>query len=359
MSGQLCAAIQPWNLTYFWFDSSGEYLLVRSDVESPPWYEIWHADMTEPVPIETKQATFAKWFHKDENGKKLLWNIPSKGPTPGTTRENHPVVHTVGADEKDDIPLLLSDFLDADISDDDAVALVLREGERYQVFNLKTGQPSTSLANLARSFTCVLSPNSRSLASAVEEDTDEESGGDNSRMNKNSQLSRWDFASSQRTWHQSGTKPQRNVPSPKWNVRFSDSRSLSSLSSRSAFGLRGKLPPTVSIQSKETPPRTVCSIPLEYPPVFYEWNEDDRKLRVFSRDGRQTDIEWDPPEAVEKPVLGLVPLVVGWESDEDRNMVLIPDKKRTDLRKDLETAKVKDPRWQKLLKWWNEERPGD
>ena len=35
----------------------------------------------------------------------------------------------------------------------------------------------------------------------------------------------------------------------------------------------------------------------------------------------------------------------------------IPDEERIELRRELETAKVKDARWQKLLKWWNEVRP--
>ena len=80
----------------------------------------------------------------------------------------------------------------------------------------------------------------------------------------------------------------------------------------------------------------------------YEWIEDDRKLRVFSRDGYYTDIEWDPPEAFEEPILHLVDFVIGQTFDENWKPVRIPDEKRIELRKELEAAKVKDPRWRKL-----------
>ena len=52
-----------------------------------------------------------------------------------------------------------------------------------------------------------------------------------------------------------------------------------------------------------------------------EWSEDDRKLRVFSRYGDYTDIEWDPPEAVEEPILDLVQFVIGQGFDENWQMV--------------------------------------
>ena len=93
--------------------------------------------------------------------------------------------------------MLVDDAFLADISDDDSVSLVLREGSEFrqneqdfgkslehywhhQVFNLKTGEVSTSLAELGHaSATYFLSPNSKSLASAV-----------------NSRLSLWDLSSS-------------------------------------------------------------------------------------------------------------------------------------------------------------------
>jgi hypothetical protein len=337
LSGQpLRAAIEPLkNLNFFWFNASGEYLLVRRYTPQSQ-YEIWHTDMTEAAPIEMKQGTFAVWFNKDE--KKLLWNIASKGPTsPDMTRENHPVVHTIGAGEEDDIALFLSDLYDADISDDDSVSVVVQEGERghyYQLFNLKTGRANTSTGELGSGFTGFLSPNSRSFALS------QEKSGDNTAQSR-WKLSRWDFGSSQQIWHSSDAKPPKEVRSdPKWSV---------SLQLRS-----------VSIEPNGTQPRTICSIPLEKPPLrVYEWIEDDRKLRIFSRRGSYTDIEWDPPEAVEEPILKLVRLVIGKAFDENRNPVPIPDEKRILMRKELETAKVKDPRWRKLLDWWIKGRPGD
>jgi hypothetical protein len=344
LSGQpLRAAIEPLeNLEFFWFNSSGEYLLVRA-----PWsqYEIWHSDMTEAAPIERERATFAVWFHKDE--KKLLWNIASKGRTShGTTLENHPVVHTMGAGEKDDIRLFLSDLSDADISDDDSVSVVVRDGESregesyqyYQVFNLKTGRATTSTSKLGSAFTGFLSPNSRSFALS------EKKSGENTQSRWD--LSRWEFGSSQQTWHPSNTKPPEKVRSnPKWNV-----------------SLQRSFPPSVSIESNGTQQRVICSIPLEMWSPVYEWIEDDHKLRVFSRGGRYyTDIEWDPPEAVEEPILSLVRLVIGQRFDENRKMVPIPDEERIKLRSEMPKwqRQVKDPRWQKLLKWWNDGRPGD
>jgi hypothetical protein len=397
-TGVLSAAIERLeDLGNFWFNESGEYLLVEKNAPRlMQRYEIWHTDMNEAAPIETKQATFAKWFHKDE--KKLLWSIPSKGRTSlGTPRENHPVVHTVGAGEKDDIPLLLSDFLDADISDDDSVSLVVREGYdrinryyyRFELFNLRTGKASTSLPNVKEeAFTCFLSPDARSLA-----------------LTAKSAFSRWDFAPSQQTWHSSDAKPPTKAREhPKWTVTLRGTLRLSGDSPSVSIGPKGK-----------PPPRPTCSIPLEERPLdVSEWVEDDRKLRVFSRDEaaqrtagqirarqqmlkdagffpgpidglwgqgtedatrkweaatggaqqsyRYTDIEWDPPdppEAIEKPILNLVGLVIGKTLDKNRKPVQIPDEKRIELRKELETAKVKDRRWQKLLKWWNEGRPGD
>jgi len=74
-----------------------------------------------------------------------------------------------------------------------------------------------------------------------------------------------------------------------------------------------------------------------------------------------TDIDWDPPEAVEEPILKLVRLVIGQRFDENRKMVPIRDEERIKLRNEMPKwqAQVKDPRWRKLLKWWNEGRPGD
>jgi len=74
---------------------------------------------------------------------------------------------------------------------------------------------------------------------------------------------------------------------------------------------------------------------------------------------RYTDVEWDPPEAIEEPILDLARLVIGQRFDENRKMVPIPDKERIELRKELETAKVKDHRWRKLLDSWNRRRPGN
>jgi hypothetical protein len=118
------------------------------------------------------RPTFAVWFHTEKN--KLLWNTPIKQLTTGaassiTTPKYDLVVHDVGAKEPD-IPFYLDDAKVADISDDDSVSVVIRPGDGchyYQVFNLKTGQASTSGAKLGRAFTGFLSPNLKSLASAM------------------------------------------------------------------------------------------------------------------------------------------------------------------------------------------------
>ena len=326
---QLRDAIKPLkDLTYFWFDPSGENLLVQIEAESPHCFEIWQTDKLDGAPIEAEQATFAVWFHKEE--KKLLWNTPTeqsttRGTSSVTTPTYHPVVHKVGVNERYPIQLDVDDAKLADISDNDSVSLVYRTGRIFQLFNLKTGKASTSLAQPnVGAFTCLLSPDTRSLAFTAE-----------------SAFSLWDVASSQQTWNPSDTRPPKQARSNlKWIVKLKGS--------------------SVSIESNAVKPHTICSIPLDEPLRGYEWIEDDRKLRVFSRDGRRyIDIEWDPPEAVEEPILDLARLVIGKRFDENREMVSIPDEKRIELRKKLETAKVKDPRWRKLLDWWIQGRPSD
>jgi Archaeal ATPase. len=382
LSGQpLRAAIAvpspPWeNLDFFWFNSSGEYLLVRRYL---PWsqYEIWHSDMTEAAPIETKKATFARWFHQSEN---LLWTTPIERTTRAafsrTTPKSHSVVHKVGADEKDDITVLLPDFFsDAVISDDDSVSVVIRRVIRpgvsvvirprddylyYQVFNLKTGQASTSEAKHSLPFTGFLSLNSRSIVLSAKNST-------LSRWD----LSRWDFGSSQQIWHPPDEKPPREVrANPKWNVRLSseDSGNLPAEDSGNLPpGDSGNLPPSVSIQFNSTPPRTICPLPLEKQVSSYKWIEDKDgpKLRVSAEDGTYTDIEWDPPEVIEEPILNLVRIVIGQKFDENRKMggrmATISDEERIKLRNEMAKwqGQVKDPRWRKLLEWWNKGRPGD
>jgi hypothetical protein len=118
--------------------------------------------------------------------------------------------------------------------------------------------------------------------------------------------------------------PKEVTSQPKWNVEVSGNY--------------------VSIESDGTTARPICSIPLDQRPRVFEWIKDGRKLRVFSRD-RYTDIEWDPPEAVEEPILDLVRLVIGKRFDENRKMVPIPDEERIKLRNEMPKwlGQVKDP----------------
>jgi hypothetical protein len=325
----------------FSFDSSGKDLLIKAGVSC---FEIWHTETTETAPIDAEEATFAVWFHDKE---KVLWNV-----------RGQPIVHAIGRPQEHDVQLFLQDAEAEDISENDSVSLVRRRrssgspGSPYQVFDLETGLASTSLAGFQEWKEALLSPDSTSVA-----------------LTGTSGLSRWDIGPNQRHW-QTGLPEQPVRPAspaialaPRPVQRTESHPNLiDSIGSTRKFGAKGR-GYGVTIQSVGTSP-PICFIPLGKLVFDPKWSEDGRKLRVFSRKGAAspvyyTDIEWDPPDAVEEPILRLVRLVVGEEFGENRKIVPIPDTERIKLRNEMALWQVKDRRWRKLLDWWNQGRRGD
>ena len=293
------------------FDASGKFLLVKDEKGLNPLFEIWAVDSTGAERRDRATAKFRAWIPN----RSLLLHMPlGDGPA---------VILKAPFQKGRDLPI--KDPSQPQFRADGPEVLFVQSKRNYQVLNLETGYPVTPPFGWWTGPITARVSLYPTLTASLENKT---------------HLAFWDLRPKQPRWR--ADPPQPQPVAPVWSP---DKKWIADI----------MVDQHVQVAPSDDNEHPSVVISLDEQPSTIGWSENGRCLRIYSSIRGYIDLEWDPPTEIEEPVHKLVQLLVAREHDDDKT---IPEK-RFKLRQEMPKWKAKDPRWQRLLDWWNAGRPNE